>query len=119
MTLQVRTVRVDEDGHYTLDGFRLGAAGDEGNDAVMLAELELDGTIGSDALEITQSEDVIATVSGVNYAVGFATVRRDNRLDDKLVIVGIPTDYTPGDNEAAADALAEDKAARKEASRRS
>lgn len=118
MTLQVRTVRVDENDSdsYTLDGFPLGAPGDEGNDAVVLAELELDGTIGADAFEITSSEDIIATVSGVNYAVGFATVRRGNRLDDKLVIFGIPTEYTPGDNEAAAGASADARAER--ASRR-
>jgi hypothetical protein len=99
MTLQVRNAAVDPDtGQYSLDGYDLGAPGDDGAGAVLLAELDLDSTVGSDAFEITASEDVIATVAGRNYAVAFATVRRAGKLDDKIAIIGVPVDYAPGDN---------------------
>jgi hypothetical protein len=116
MPLQVRNVYdVDEGSDLTLDGVILGAPGDEGNAPVELAQLELDATVGSQNFEVTQGGDFVATVNGRNYVVGLALVQRrgGGGLDDRLVFFGVPTDYTPGDSAAAADALAEDKAGRK------
>lgn len=104
----------DESGDLLLEGVKLGEPGDEGNGPVLLAQLELDATVGSDAFEVTNSNDAVATVNGRNYVVGLATVRtRTGRTDDRLVFFGYPTEYTPGDNDAAADAQAVDKAERK------
>jgi hypothetical protein len=105
MTMDLRIVYdTGDDDELTLENVPLGAPGDEGSGAVLLTQVALDATIGSDALEVTDSGDVVATVAGVNYVVGLAQVRHTgtHRLDDSLVFFGIPTSYTPGDNSAGA-----------------
>jgi hypothetical protein len=115
--LQLRYAQeTGEPDEYSVDGVVLGAAGDEGNSAVLLAQMKLDATVGADAFEVTPGGDFVATVGGRNYVVGLALVRKEHgTLDDSLVFIGVPTEYTPGDSEAAADALAEDKAERRAA----
>lgn len=95
--MELRNAWFNEDqSELRVDGQLLGQPGDD-TDVVELATIELDATVGSDAFEINDSGDMIATVGGTNYAVFLCQVRQpDGRLDDKLVFIGVRTSVAPG-----------------------
>jgi hypothetical protein len=103
MTLQLKVAHdLDTDDEVAIDGVLLGDPGDDGNAPVQLGEIKLEEVTGASDFEVTPSGDYLATVAGKNYIVALATVlRRDNGgLDDRLLVVGVPTTEVPGGGEA-------------------